>query len=273
MNTTASFFAGSEPEVAGHAAAIIISEAWRAVASRGRFTFVLSGGRSPRMLYRKLAAGVEAQLMRLHDIPVPACPEPVYAERVQEDLIRMPWHKTLVFWGDERCVPPDHPDSNYLMAKETLLDASGIAPDHIFRMPCNGANPEETAKAYEETIRTVSGCRDTGTFRKTPVFDLMVLGLGEDGHTASLFPDDPETLNEPQRLVVAVKAPQANPRVPRLTLTLPLINHSETILFFTAGEKRAVLAEAIRAGKAPSSLPAGMVKPRSGRLFWFISLP
>lgn len=273
MNTPASFVAGSEPEVTGHAAALIVSKAWQAVASRGRFTFVLSGGRSPRTLYRKLAAGVDAQLMKLHGIQVPAFQKPEYGETMLDGLIRMPWQKTLIFWGDERCVPPDHPDSNYRMAKKTLLGAPGIAENRVFRMPCNGRTPEESARAYEKTIRTVSGCVDTGTSRNIPAFDLMVLGLGEDGHTASLFPDDPGTLNESHSLVVAVKAPQANPRVPRLTMTLPLINHAESILFFTAGEKRAALAETIRAGKAPSSLPAGMVKPLSGRLFWFISIP
>lgn len=273
MKTPASFFAGSEPEITGHAAALIVSRAWLAVASRGRFTFVLSGGRSPRPLYLKLAAGVEEELMYLHDFPVPACQEPERAETIRDGLIRMPWNKTLFFWGDERCVPPDHPDSNYMLAQKTLLDASGIARNHIFRMPCNEATPEEAAKTYEETIRTVSGCRGSETSLKTPVFDLIVLGLGEDGHTASLFPDDPEALNEPRRLVVAVKAPQAHPRVPRLTMTFPLINHAETVLFFTEGEKRAALAETIMAGKAPSSLPAGMVKPRSGNLYWFISIP
>jgi len=273
MKTPASFFAGSEPEVTGHAAAIIISCAWQAVASRGRFTFVLSGGRSPRPLYRKLAAGVEAELIRRHGIPVPSCHEPERAKTVQDGLFRMPWDKTLFFWGDERCVPPDHPDSNYLLAKETLLDAPGIAPDHIFRMPCNGATPEVAAKTYEETIRTVTDCQGSGSFRKTPVFDLILLGLGDDGHTASLFPGDPETLNEARRLVVAVKAQHAKSGVPRLTMTLPLINNAETVLFFTAGEKRAALAETIKTGKAPSALPAGMVNPLSRRLFWFISTP
>ena len=99
MNTPASFVAGSEPEVTGHAAALIVSKAWQAVASRGRFTFVLSGGRSPRTLYRKLAAGVDAQLMKLHGIQVPAFQKPEYGETMLDGLIRMPWQKTLIFWG------------------------------------------------------------------------------------------------------------------------------------------------------------------------------
>ncbi|MBM3163660.1 MAG: 6-phosphogluconolactonase [Chlorobi bacterium] len=266
MTTSLPFITGNEAEVTGHAAALIISEAWRAVSRRGRFTFVLSGGRSPRPLYRKLASGVSLELMRLHDLPCTENPE-------EDDLIHMPWKKTLIFWGDERCVPPSHPESNYRLAKETLLDAPGIEEARVFRIPGELYPHHKAAESYEETIRKVFGCRDDKKSPEIPAFDLMVLGLGEDGHTASLFPEDRKNLEETRRLVVAVETPHGQPRIPRLSITLPLINRARTVLFFTEGKKRAELAKKIRSGTASAVLPAGMVKPASGNLFWFTVLP
>ncbi|NTV08257.1 MAG: 6-phosphogluconolactonase [Chlorobium limicola] len=262
------FITGNEAGITEYAAGLIISKAWQAAADRGRFTVALSGGRSPRSLYRKLATGVGPELMRRYDIPVPDCAVPM-----QDNLIVMPWSRTLIFWGDERCVSPDHPDSNYRMAAETLLDAPGIAPAHVFGMPCGQRYlPAEAAKLYENRIREAFNCRKTGTADNIPVFDLILLGLGDDGHTASLFPGDTDALNESNSLVIAVNVPEATPPE-RLTMTLPLINRAKTVIFFTSGEKRAELAGKIIRKSVSPNLPAGMVRPSNGKLFWFISVP
>ena len=266
MTAATSFAAGTEAAITSHAAALVISEAWLAVASRKQFSLVLAGGRSPRQLYRKLSAGIAPEIMMLHDIPPAGTPG-------QDGLIRIPWRETLIFWGDERCVPPDHPDSNYRMAKETLLGSPGIHDSRVFRMNGEVQPAEKGAEIYEETVRAALGPEITATLHNEPVFDLMILGLGEDGHTASLFPGDRETLNESHRLVVAVKAPETPPRVPRMTMTLQLINRTRTVLFYTEGAHRLKLAREIAGRKAPCNLPACRVQPAGRRIFWFISLP
>lgn len=262
------FFTGSEIAITGHAAALVVSEAWRAVAEHGRFTLALSGGRTPAGLYRKLASGVEPELPDRHGIPTP---EP--AEAFQGGLIVMPWTQTFLFWGDERCVSGDHPDSNYRMAREALLDAPATEGVKAFRMPCDDLPPHEAAKKYEHTIRSILGDTQTPESDNIPVFDFILLGLGEDGHTASLFPGDRGALEETRRLVVAVTPALATPPVSRLTMTLPLINRAKTICFFTSGTKRAAMAEAIRRKTAHVSWPARLVRPLNGRMVWFISLP
>jgi len=262
------FFTGNESDITGHAAAFVVSEAWRAVAERGRFTLSLSGGRTPAGLYRKLASGIEPELPDRFGIPTP---EP--AEAFHEGLIVMPWTQTFLFWGDERCVTQDHPDSNYRMARETMLDEPSTEGVKAFRMPCDGLPPHEAAKKYEHTIRTILGGTENQGSEIIPVFDFILLGLGEDGHTASLFPGDRVTLEETQRLVVAVTPALASPPVHRLTMTLLLINRAKTICFLTSGTERAAMAEAIRKNKAPVSWPARLVRPLNGRMVWFISLP
>jgi 6-phosphogluconolactonase len=262
------FFAGNEWNITRHAATLIVSEAWKAVVERGRFTFVLSGGRSPAALYRKIASGIEPELMRVHGIPVPEPPEALHNERFV-----LPWHKTFIFWGDERCVPADHPDSNYRMARETLLDAPGTGDAQVFRMPCDELPPDDAADRYENTIRSILGETETRETEPIPVFDVILLGLGDDGHTASLFPGDQNALAESQRLVIAVTPSEARPPVPRLTMTLPLINNAKTICFFTSGKKRTAMAEAIRLRKAPYAWPANRVIPSNGKRFWFIANP
>ena len=266
MTTANSFITGTEAAITTHAAALVISEAWRAVSSRRQFSLVLAGGHTPRQLYRKLSAGISPEIMMLHDIPPAGTPR-------QDGLIRIPWHETLIFWGDERCVPPDHPDSNYRMAKETLLGSPGIHDNRVFRMNGELRPAEKGAEIYEKTIRAALGPEIMATSHNEPVFDLMILGLGEDGHTASLFPGDQDTLDESHRLVVAVKTPETPPRVPRMTMSLPLINRTRTVLFYTEGTRRLKLARAIAERKAPCNLPACRVQPASKRIFWFISLP
>lgn len=173
-------------------------------------TVALAGGRTPRAFYEALAA------------------------------VGHEWEGTEVFFGDERCVPPDHPDSNYRMAHEALLSRVSA---RVHRMPGETCDPA----AYERTLREVLGDR-------APSLDLVVLGLGEDGHTASLFPGHP-ALEEPERWVVRVERPDH----PRLTLTLPVLGAAELALFLVAGEVKREALERLLAGE---QIPAARVEAR-----------
>jgi 6-phosphogluconolactonase len=203
-------------------------------ASVGDFAVCLSGGSTPRLLYEVLA-------------------EPAVAAR-------FPWGRAHWFWGDERFVPHDHPDSNYRMVREALLSHVPIPRDNIHAIPTEGVSPEQAAAAYEATLKTF--CGSDSLARDRPLFDVNFLGLGEDGHTASLFPGQP-ALSETRRWVVAVIGAKAEPRI---TLTYPALEASRDVAFLVTGEgKRDVLAR-VRAGDR--TLPAAMVRPL-GRLHWF----
>ena len=141
-----------------------------------------------------------------------------------------------------------------------------------FRMAAEAADSREAAKAYEATIRTFFLKREPQALQDFPAFDLVLLGMGDDGHTASLFMENPDALQEKSRWVIAVEAQNARPPGRRLTLTLPLINHARNILFFTTGKKKAELAEQIFR-KTEKNLPASLVKPLNGKLFWFSAQP
>ncbi|RXK85062.1 6-phosphogluconolactonase [Chlorobaculum sp. 24CR] len=245
------------------AVAFITDAAYRAVAERGRFTLVLSGGNTPRALHQKLAEGISEE--RYHKLGYKL---PVEARRCPRnpDALALPWAHTLLFLGDERYLPPSHPDSNYGMARETLLRHVCVKPENIFRMPTESGDPAEDARRYESLLREFF--RKTGTDDAPPSFDLILLGLGDDGHTASLFPGDHTSLKEKERWVIAVDAPNGKPPGMRLTLTLPVINEAKTVLFLVP-PSRYELARAISNGERPE-LPAGMVKPRSGDVWWFV---
>ncbi len=260
------FYSGRESEITGHAAALIIAEAYRAVDDHGRFSLVLAGGNSPRLLYNKLAQGIPAALFEHYALAVP-CQNP--GDR--QSIHRLP-PNTWLFQGDERCVPFDHPDSNYRMVKDTLIRHSGIADDHLFRMTAEKNDAEEVARSYEMAIRTFFSAEESLSPQGYPLFDLILLGLGEDGHTASLFAENREALQERKRWVVAVNAPQAKPPGIRLTLTLPVINHARNVLFFTTGREKCQLAKKIFL-EEEMSVPASLVKPESGRLYWFAAQP
>lgn len=228
-----------------HAAAEkVVALAAEALAARGRFTWALSGGSTPRKLYSLLAT-------------VP------YVGRVD-------WDRVHLFWGDERCVPPNHPESNYRMVRETLL--AGIHPPagNVHRMP-GEAEPAAGAATYEATLRRVFfdtfGGPAEGGF---PRFDLVLLGMGSDGHTASLFPGTPAT-SEARRWVVWTEVQQLVPF--RLTLTLPVLNAAAHALFLVSGADKAERArEALRAD-AESSPPAARVRPVRGEVTWFLDAP
>ena len=266
MNTAGQKFLykGSEAEITEHAAALIISEAYRAVNEHGRFSLALAGGKSPGSLYRQLARGVATDTFKHYGLQLPL---PDGAVR-KGNITCMPWEQTWLFWGDERSVPFDDKESNYRMAWESLLSQVSIAENHIFRMPAEQKEENEAAIKYEETIRNFFVADDAFSEEDFPAFDLVILGLGEDGHTASLFADNREALQENKRWVVAVNEPLAKPPGKRLTLTLPVINHARNVLFFTAGKEKGKLAERIFLEKE-KRVPASLVDPLNGKTFWF----
>ena len=219
------------------AAAHFVEQAGAAIAGRGRFTVALSGGATPRAMHRLLAS--EA-----------------FAGRVD-------WARVHVFWGDERCVPPHHPDSNYRMARETLLDHVPIPAANIHRMR-GEIDPTEAAAAYEVELRAVFGA---GT---TPRLDLILLGMGDDGHTASLFPGA-AAVREGERWVVAHYVEKLGAW--RLTLTPVVINASAQVTFVVAGaEKAGVLRAVLEGPHQPDVLPAQVVRPAEGRLRWMVAV-
>ncbi len=208
-----------------------------AIRERGAFTVALAGGSTPRPLYERLATSP-------------------WKERAD-------WTKVHLFWGDERAVPPDHPDSNYRLVAETLLAGIGLPVENVHRVEAERP-PEKAAERYEQVLRD--------HFRLPPGhwprFDLILLGLGADGHTASLFPHTP-ALWEHRRLVVAPFVPKL--RSHRITLTVPTINHARQILFLVSGEAKAeTVARVVQGTYAPDEYPAQLIHPRDGELWWML---
>ena len=199
-----------------------------AVRSRGEFVVALSGGETPRRLYERLAA-------------------PPY-------LSDIPWSRLQVLWSDERCVPPDHAGSNYRMAREALLDLVPIPAERVHRIRGEDA-PTDAARAYEQTLRTLRRA------------DLVLLGLGEDGHTASLFPGAEG--NDGERWVAArFHVPSG---LWRVTLTPVFINAAAEVMFLVSGEGKAAIAHRVLEGpRRPQELPAQLIAPADGRLFWLL---
>ena len=219
------------------AAREVLEVARAAVAARGRFTVALAGGSTPRATYRRLA-------------------EPPLAAQ-------MPWDRTLVFFGDERGVPPDHPDSNYGMAYAALLSQVPIPPERVFRIPGEATDADAVAAEYARGLAEALGVRRG----EVPRLDLVLLGLGIDGHTASLFPGSP-VLKETFRTVVAVHAAAAS--IPqRFTLTYPILNAAACVIYLASGAEKAKVVKATL-GERASGLPAAMVRPANGRLLWIL---
>lgn len=228
----------SGEELAREAADFVVWTGEQAVKGGGTFRLALAGGTTPKAMYALLAGSPLAK--------------------------RLDWRRTAVFFGDERCVPPEHADSNFRMASETLLTPLNVSQDRVFRMRGED-EPEQAARQYEERIRKEFG----GSAGAWPRFDLILLGLGEDGHTASLFPGT-AALNERQRLVVPNQAPQGTRQ--RLTFTLPLINQARTVLFLVSGKGKAPVLRSVLEDPAadPRTYPAKLVSPEEGRLIWFL---
>jgi 6-phosphogluconolactonase len=208
------------------AAGAIAERLVRAVAARGRCALCLAGGSTPRRAYELLAAP-------------PAGPA-------------LPWGAVQILFGDERCVPPGDSDSNYRLAREALLDRLPVAPARVHRVRGEDPDPEAAAAAYEAELRGALGVPPG----HPPVLDVAILGMGPDGHVASLFPGDP-ALDEPGRLVRAVVvAAKAPPR--RITLTLPMLNAARRVIFLVAGAEKAGPVAAVLSGEG-RHLPAGRV--------------
>jgi 6-phosphogluconolactonase len=219
------------------AAEEVIRAATSAIAQRGRFAIALSGGSTPRNLYTLIAANASATL---------------------------PWDQMFFFWGDERHVPPDDPESNYRMAKETLLSKVPVPAANIFRAPTEDPDASAAAAAYEQTLRKFFALAP-GEF---PRFDLILLGMGPDGHTASLFPET-AALQEKSQLVVANWVEKL--KASRITFTLPVLNAARCVAFLVSGtDKAAVLREVLEGNAPPEKYPSKLVKPTDGKLIWFV---
>lgn len=209
-----------------------------AVTLRGLCAVALAGGSTPKGLYQALA----------HTASLRA---------------RVPWAHVHFFWGDERCVPPDHADSNFRMAHEALLSSVPVAADHVHRIAGELDDASVAARLYESEILATLHPRE-----QMPRIDLILLGLGTDGHTASLFPGTP-ALDERQRLCVDNVVPASGAR--RITLTLPLINAARTVMFVVSGPDKASIVRAVhhRPG-GEGALPAQLVQPDGGELLWML---
>jgi 6-phosphogluconolactonase len=221
------------------AAAFIVSIGERAIRSNGRFIVALSGGSTPKTLYQVLAT--------------------------PEWKARLDWSRIFFLFGDERCIPPDHPDSNFKMAHTALFQPLNIHPNHICRMKGEYENPTAAAQEYEETIRRLTDSPPPNV----PLLDLVLLGLGDDGHTASLFPGT-AALQEDNRIVTVGHAPIGIRS--RLTLTLGVLNHAAVVLFLVTGPGKAHMVHRVLEpeSEADRSLPAARILPGSGQLIWML---
>jgi 6-phosphogluconolactonase len=217
---------------------LFVRTARDAIKARGRFSVALSGGSSPRGAYELLATSQSSE--------------------------HVPWENVHVFWGDERCVPIDDPHSNAGNALKVFLDKVPIPPYQVHPM-YNGQTPAEAAAEYEVILQRYFE-------NNPPRFDLIFLGLGENGHTASLFPNQP-ALNEKKRWVMAVNIPDQEMKE-RLTLTVPIINLGRNVAFILFGEKKAeTLKNVIEGPRSPDLLPAQLIAPEDGQLQFLVDQP
>jgi 6-phosphogluconolactonase len=208
-----------------------------ALAADGSFRVSLSGGSTPKTLYGLLAS--------------------------DEFRSRFPWQRVSWYWGDERFVPYDHPESNFRMTREAMLAKAPVPPGNIHPIPTDGS-PDDAARRYELTLQQAYGGASLDPHR--PLFDVTLLGLGPDGHTASLLPGEP-VLSERKRWVAAVA--HGRPEV-RITLTYPALESSRRVAFLVAGDEKAAIFAAIR--KGDSRVPAAQIRP-VGEVFWFVDQP
>jgi 6-phosphogluconolactonase len=225
--------------LARRAAQYFVEMASEAAEAHGRARIAISGGATPRAAFELLA------------------------DPSQPWRLRMPWERLELYWVDERCVPPGHADSNYRMTREALLDRVPLRLAQIHRME-GELEPEAAAARYESELRN--------TFRlegaESPRFDLVSLGLGSDGHTASLFPYT-QAIHEMSRLVAANQVPQSDAW--RITLTWPVINHARSVFFLVSGEdKAAILRQVLTGPRDPERLPSQLIWPSSGILTFIL---
>ncbi len=219
------------PSLIARSLSLILTKIEAAIADQGYCSIVLAGGSTPKPLYEAIA---------------------------RKDL---PWEKIYVFWGDERYVAADHPDSNQKMARTAWLDRVPLPAANIHPMPTSSGDPLEDAESYEEELKEFFQLEP----EQFPSFDIILLGMGDDAHTASLFPQT-EALDVSDRLVtVGNKDGQ-----PRLTLTIPVINQAATVMFLVAGaSKRPALAEVFAPAADPKTYPSRFIQP-AGELWWLL---
>jgi 6-phosphogluconolactonase len=219
-----------------HAAAEEFSRVGRqAIGAQGRFAVALSGGSTPKSLYSLLASS--------------------YAD--------FPWARTYFFFGDERHVPPTDPESNYRMVNESLLSKVAIPAQNVFRVKAENPDAAAAAADYEAQLRKFFELKPN----EFPRFDLIFLGLGPDGHTASLFPDS-EGLKETTRLVIANRVEKF--KTHRISFTFPVLNNAGEVIFLASGSDKAEMVREVLEGKPMPPLPAQQVQPTNGRLLWML---
>jgi 6-phosphogluconolactonase len=224
-------------ELSEAAAEEVVRSANEAVAQRGRFTIALSGGSTPKNLYNLLVTNARNLL---------------------------PWDRMFFFWGDERHVPPNDPDSNYRMANETMLSKIPVAAGNVFRIPAENPDAAAAAAAYEQTLRKFFQLEPA----QFPTFDLILLGMGPDGHTASLFPGT-KALQEKTRLVVANWVQKL--KTSRITLTLPVLNAARCVTFLVSGTDKAAVLRAVLEEDVPAEqYPSKLIRPSAGKLIWLV---
>ena len=208
-----------------------------AVAQRGRFTVALSGGSTPKNLFTLLATNARTSL---------------------------PWDRMFFFWGDERHVPPQDPESNYRMADEAMLSKIPVAAGNVFRVAAENPDAAAAAAAYEQTLRKFFALEPG----QVPGFDLIMLGMGPDGHAASLFPES-AALQEKSRLVVANWVEKF--KTSRITFTLPVLNAARCVLFLVSGaDKAPALHEVLESDAAGEKYPSKLIQPTDGKLIWLV---
>jgi len=224
-------------ELFAAAAELVASAASEAVAERGRFTIALSGGSTPKSLYTLLATNARTSL---------------------------PWDRMFFFFGDERHVPPTDPESNYRMADEAMLSKIPVSQSNVFRVIAENPDAKAAADAYEQTLRKFFSL-EAG---QVPSFDLILLGMGPDGHTASLFPGT-EGLQEKSKLVVANWVEKL--KTSRISLTLPVLNGARCVAFLVSGTDKAAVLKSVLEGDAPGEqYPAKLVRLAQGKLIWLL---
>ena len=211
-----------------------------AIGAQGRFSVALSGGSTPKNLYSLLASN--------------------YGE--------FPWNRTFLFFGDERHVPPTDPESNYRMVSESLLSKIAIPASNVFRVQAENSEAAAAAADYEAQLRTFFELKPT----QFPRFDLILLGMGPDGHTASLFPDS-EGLKEQSKLVIANWVEKF--KTHRISLTFPVLNRAAEVIFLASGPDKAEMLRQVLEGKTPEGkntppFPAQQVQPQDGTLLWML---
>jgi 6-phosphogluconolactonase len=225
------------PAIAEEAALRIVRAAEEAIALTERFAIALSGGSTPKLLHHLLATQ-------------------------HRDAVE--WARVEIFFGDERCVPPDHIESNYLMARETLLSKVPIPGDNIYRMR-GEIDPNEAAKEYGLMLKEKFGDRG---------LDLILLGMGEDGHTLSLFPGTAAVRETQHRCVANYAEHSTTGKSWRITMTAPFVNRSgEVLVMVTGAAKAQTLAHVLEGPRDPDRFPVQLIQPHSGKLTWLVDAP